>query len=67
MRDKARLVAKGFRRVEVLDFAHTFAQVASLASVCIVLSIPATKGFAVRQMDVVTALLGSELGEEVYV
>ena len=31
------------------------------------LSIAAAKGFAVRQIDVVTAFLGSELHEEVYV
>jgi len=36
-------------------------------SVRAVLSIVAAKGFAVRQMDVVTAFLGSELHEEVYV
>jgi len=45
----------------------TFAPVASLSRVCLVLSIAAAKGFAVRQMDVVRAFLGSELHEEVYV
>ena len=67
VRYKARLVAQGFRQVEGLDFTDTFTPVASLSSVRVVLSIAAAKGFAVRQMDVVTAFLGSELHEEVYV
>jgi len=65
VRYKAHFVAQGFRQVEGLDFTNTFALVASLSSVRVVLSIAAAKGFAVRQMDVVTALLGSELHEEV--
>ena len=67
VRYKVRLVAQGFRQVEGLDFTDTFAPVASLVSVRVVLSIAAAKGFAVHQMDVVTAFLGSELHEEVYV
>ena len=67
VRYRARLVAQGFRQVEGLDFTDTFAPVASLLSVRVVLSIAAAKGFAVRQMDVVIAFLGSELQEEVYV
>jgi len=67
VRYKARLVAQGFRQVEGLDFMDTFAQVVSLSSVRVVLSVAAAKGFAVRQMDVVTAFLGSELHKEVYV
>ena len=69
VRYKACLVAQGFRQVEGLDFTDTFAPAASLSSVHVqvVLSIAAAKGFAVRQMDVVTAFQGSELHEEVYV
>ena len=67
VRYKACLVAQGFRQVEGLDFIDTFAPVASLSSVRVVLSIAAAKGFAARQMDVVTTFLGSELQEEVYV
>jgi len=67
IRYKARLVAQGFRQVEGLDFAETFAPVASLSSVRIVLAIAGTRGYAVHQMDVVTAFLGSKLDEEIYV
>jgi len=67
IRYKVRLVAKSFRQVEGLDFAETFAPVASLSSVRIVLAIAGTRGYAVHQMDMVTALLGSMLDEEIYV
>jgi len=64
-RYKARLVAQGFRQVEGLDFREMFAPVASLSSVRILLAIAGSRGYAVYQMDVVTAFLGSELNEEV--
>jgi len=67
VRYKAPLVAQGFRQVQGLDFTDTFAPVASLSIVRVVLSIAAAKSFAVRQMDVVTAFLGREPHEEVYV
>jgi len=60
-------MAQGFRHLEGLDFMDTFAPVASLSSVRVVLSIAAAKGIAVRQMDVVRTFLCSELHEEVYV
>jgi len=66
-RYEARIVAQGLRQVEGLDFTDTFAPVASLLSVHVVLSIAAAKGFPVHQIDVVTAFLGRELQEEVYV
>jgi len=50
-----------------LHFTDTFAPVTCLLRVRVVLSIAAAKGFAARQMDVVTAFVGSELHEEVYV
>ena len=61
------MVAEGFYQVEGLDFMETFAPVTRLSSVRVVLSIAVVKGFAVRQMYVVTAFLDSELQEEVYV
>ena len=38
MRNKARLVAKGFSQVEGLDFGETFAPVARLEAICILLA-----------------------------
>jgi len=64
---KARLVAQGFWQVEGLDFAETFAPVSSLLSICIVEAIAGMCGYAVHQMDVVKAFLGSKMDEEIYV
>ena len=38
VRNKARLVAKGFSQVEGLDFGETFALVARLEAICILLA-----------------------------
>jgi len=67
IRYKVRLVAQGFRPVECIDFAETLALIASLSSVGIGLAIAGTLGYAVHQMDVVTAFLRSNLDEESYV
>ena len=67
LRFKARLVAQGFRQIEGIDFEDTFAPVASLASVRVVLSTAASCDFEVYQMEVVTAFLGSKLNKKVYV
>ena len=63
---KAYLVAQGFRQVEAWDCKDSIVPVVSLLSVHVVLFIAAAKGFAVREMEVVTALLGRKLHEEVY-
>jgi len=67
IRYKAPLVTLGFRQVEGLDFAETFAPVASLSSVRIVLAIAGTCGYVVHQMDVVTVFLGCTLNEGIHV
>ena len=53
--------------MEGLHFTDTFTPVASVLRARVVLSITAAQGFAVHQMDVVTAFAGSEPHEEVYV
>jgi len=63
---KARLVAQALSQVEGLDFAQTFAPVASLSSVRIVLAIPGMRGYDIHQVDVVIAFLESKLDEEIY-
>ena len=67
IREKVRLVEQGFQQVEGFDFAETFGPVASPSSVRIMLAIAGTRGYGVHQMDVVTAVLGSKLDEEIYV
>jgi hypothetical protein len=51
-RHKARLVAKGFSQVEGIDYNETFAPVAKMNSICLVLSLVASHKWEVHQMDV---------------
>jgi hypothetical protein len=51
VRNKARHVAQGFSRVEGLDFRETFALVARLETIRILLAFGASKGFKLYQMD----------------
>jgi hypothetical protein len=67
VRNKARLVAQGFSQVEGLDFGETFAPVARLEAIRILLAFAASKGFKLYQMDVKSALLNGVIHEEVYV
>jgi hypothetical protein len=57
MRNKARLVAQGYNQVEGLDFKETFAPVAHLEAIRILLAFAAFKGFKLYQMDVKSAFL----------
>jgi hypothetical protein len=66
-RNKARLVAKGYLQVEGLDFDETYAPIARLESICILLAYATYHGFKLYQMDVKSALLNGPIKEEVYV
>ncbi|XP_040370261.1 uncharacterized protein LOC112183342 isoform X2 [Rosa chinensis] len=66
-RNKARLVAQGYKQVEGLDFDETFAPVARLESVRLLLAIACHLHFTLYQMDVKSAFLNGVLQEEVYV
>jgi len=63
---KARLVAKGFTQVHGLHYDETFAPVAMLRSIRILLAIAAFHDYEVWQMDVKTAFRNGYLEEEVY-
>ena len=67
VRNKARLVAQGFCQKEGIDFEETFAPVARLESIRILLAFAASKGFKLFQMDVKSAFLNGFIEEEVYV
>jgi hypothetical protein len=45
VRNKARLVSQGYIQVEGLDFGETFAHVARLVDIMILLAFAASKGF----------------------
>jgi hypothetical protein len=66
-RNKARLVAKGYSQVEGLDFGETYAPVARLESIRILLAYATYHGFKLYQIDVKSAFLNGPIKEEVYV
>jgi hypothetical protein len=66
-RNKARLVAKGYGQVTGLDFKETFAPIARLESIQILLAYVAHHSFKLYQMDVKSAFLNRPIKEEVYV
>ncbi|WVZ89238.1 hypothetical protein U9M48_035664 [Paspalum notatum var. saurae] len=67
VRNRARLVAQGFCQKEGIDYEETFAPVACLEAIRILLAFVASKGFKLQQMDVKSAFLNGFIEEEVYV
>jgi hypothetical protein len=67
VRNKARLVAKGLSQVEGLDFGETFAPVARLEAICILLAYASCHDTKLYQMDVKCAFLNGFINELVYV
>jgi hypothetical protein len=65
-RNKARLVEKGYAQFAGLDFEETFAPVARLESIRILLAYAAHHSFRLFQMDVKSAFLNGPIKEEVY-
>jgi hypothetical protein len=66
VRNKAHLVAQGFSQVEDLDFGETFAHVAHLEAIRILLAFTASKGFKLYQMIVKNTFLNCVIYEEVF-
>ena len=67
VRNKARLVAQGFSQKEGVGYEETFASIARLEAIRILLAFAASKGFKLFQMDVKSAFLNGYIEEEVYV
>jgi hypothetical protein len=67
VRNKARLVAQRYSQVEGLDFGETFAPIARLEAIRILLAFSASKGFKLYRMDVKSVFLNGVIEEEVYV
>lgn len=65
-RRKARLVAQGFTQVPGIDFDRTFAPVARLESIRLLLAIAAKYQLCVHQIDITTAYLNGNLNEEIF-
>jgi hypothetical protein len=60
-------VAKGYSQVEGLDFGETYALVARLESIRILLADATYHGFKLYQMDVKIAFLNGPIQEDEYV
>jgi hypothetical protein len=67
IRNKARLTAKGYSQIEGLDFGETYAPVARLESIRILLAYATYHGFKLYQIDVKSAFLNGPIKEEIYV
>ena len=67
VRNKARLVAQGYTQMEGIDFDETYAPVARIESIRMLLAYAFHKNFKVYQMDVKSEFLNGILEEEVYV
>jgi hypothetical protein len=63
---KARLMAKGYTQKEGEDFFDTYSPIARLTTIRVLLSLAASHGLLVHQMDIKTAFLNGELEEEIY-
>ena len=66
-RNKARLVAQGYSQEEGIDFEETFAPVARLEAIRILLAFVVSQSIKLFQIDVKSAFLNDYIKEEVYV
>ncbi|GKB65497.1 retrovirus-related pol polyprotein from transposon TNT 1-94 [Tanacetum coccineum] len=66
-RNKARLVSEGYNQQEGVDYDETYAPVARLESIRILLAYVCALDFKLFQMDVKSAFLNGFINEEVYV
>jgi hypothetical protein len=67
VRNKARLVAQVYTQVDGLDFGETYAAVARLEAIRILLAYAYAHNIKLYQIDVKSAFLNGYINEEVYV
>lgn len=66
IRYKARLVIRGFEQIGGVDYDETFAPVAKLVSLRMLLALSAQQDWNIEQLDVVTAFLNPAVDGDVY-
>jgi len=67
VRNKARLVAQGYSQQESIDYTKTFAPVARLEAIMLLLSYAVNHGIILYQMDVKSAFLNGVISKEMFV
>ena len=65
-RYKARLVAQGFAQIFGLDYHETHAPTLRYVSLRLILALAAGRDLELQQLDVTTAYLNADIGEEVF-
>ena len=65
VRNKARLVSQGFNQEEWIDYEETFAPVARLEAIRMLLTFAFFKDFVLYQMDVKSVFLNGFINKEV--
>ncbi|GJY63398.1 zinc finger, CCHC-type containing protein [Tanacetum coccineum] len=63
---KARLVIQGFRQKEGINFFDTYAHVARISTIRLLLALKAIHDLVIHQIDVKTAFLNGDLDEKIY-
>nr|KAJ0221579.1 hypothetical protein LSAT_V11C200099630 [Lactuca sativa] len=63
---KAGLVIQGFRQKEGIDFFDTYAPVARISTIRLLLALATIHNLVIHQMDVKNAFLNGDLDEEIY-
>ena len=66
-RNKSKLVVQGYDQEEGIDYDETFAPVARMEAIRILIAFVAIMGFKLYQMDVKKAFLNGDLKKEVFV
>lgn len=66
-RHRARLVAKYFTQTHGIDYQKTFAPIAKLNIIKVLLSLAANLDWSLYQLDVKNAFLNGDLEDEVYI
>jgi hypothetical protein len=66
VKNKARLVAQGYTQIEGIDFGETYAPVARLEAIMILIAYACAHNIKLYQMDVKSAFFNGYIQEEVY-